>query len=437
MIGPVQIELPDGGSVDLFLLRFSKDGSLLSKQTAALAVERARSATDVYVFSHGWNNVFADAKREYTNFIQGYIAQREEFGIPVPDDYRPVLIGIIWPSTWFVKQSEEGPVIAATAESEGMAEGSLEALLDEVGGSLPAENRAALTELLDGVELLDQSEALQAAGLVSGLWKDRDETSMAPPDLNQILMAWAALDGNVEPYDDEGITGVIHENAPDTDADLFVIAGGGFDPRTILRLASVWKIKSRAGLVGRHGVGPVLADLLESTARLHLIGHSYGARVLLSAIARTKLSRSVHSLLLLQPAVNRWCFAKQVGDTGKKGGYANVPERVERPIMHTFSRHDFPLHEVFHLFVRGDNLGEFNAAAIGDTYTYGALGGYGPEGVAFATRPALAAGERYELEGGIVAVDGGGVVDGENAIGGHGDVNNPITWWMLHTLTKR
>jgi hypothetical protein len=437
MIGPVQIALPDGGSADLFLLRFSKDGSLLSKQTAAMAVERARTATDVYVFSHGWNNVFADAKREYTNFIQGYIAQREEFGLTVPDDYRPVLIGIIWPSTWFVKQSEEGPAIAATAESEGMAEGSVEALLDEVGDSLPAENRATLIELLDGVELLDEDDARQAAGLVSGLWKDRDETSMAPPDLNQILMAWAALDGNVEPYEDDGIAGVIDEDAPDAEAERFVIAGGGFDPRTILRLASVWKIKSRAGLVGRHGVGPVLADLLESSARLHLIGHSYGARVLLSAIARTKLSRSVHSLLLLQPAVNRWCFAKKVGETEKKGGYANVPERVERPIMLTFSEHDFPLHEVFHLFVRGDNLGEFNAAAIGDTDTYGALGGYGPLGIAFTEPKALAPGEPYELTGEIMAVKGSVLIDGEKAIGGHGDVNKPITWWMLHTLTER
>lgn len=437
MIGPVQIELPAGGSVDLFLLRFSKDGTLLSPQTAAMAVERARRATDVYVFSHGWNNVFADAKNEYTDFIRGYVAQREEFGIVVPDDYRPVLIGIIWPATWFVTAAEEGPVIAATTGSEGMAADTVEAMLAGIGDSLPARNRTALSELLDGVEMLDEEGARRAAALVSVLWEDHDESSMAPPDLNQILMSWAALDGNVEPYEDDGVSGTIDEDAPDSDVDRYVIAGQGFDPRTILRLASVWKIKSRAGVVGRRGVGKMLANLLKGDARAHLIGHSYGARVLLSAIARTQLRRPVHSLLLLQPAVNRWCFAPTVLETGREGGYANVPERVERPIMLTFSEHDFPLHEVFHLFVRGDNLGEFNAAAIGDTDTYGALGGYGPLGVAFSQEDALAAGEAYELDGEIVAVNGSVVIDGENAIGGHGDVNKPITWWLLHSLTER
>lgn len=437
MIGPVDIPLPDGSSVELFLLRFSKDGTLLSPQTAAMAAERARGASDVYVFSHGWNNVFADARAEYTEFIQGYIAQREEFRIAVPVDYRPVLIGIIWPATWFVTAEEEGPVIAATTGSEGMAADTVEAMLAGIGDSLPARNRTALSELLDGVDVLDAEGARQAAALVSVLWEDHDESSMEPPDLNQILMAWASLDGNIEPYEDDGVAGTVDEDAPDPDAERYVIAGGGFDPRTILRLASVWKIKSRAGVVGRRGVGKLLATLLRGEARAHLIGHSYGARVLLSAIARTQLRRPVHSLLLLQPAVNRWCFAPEVLDTGREGGYANVPERVERPIMLTHSRYDFPLHEVFHLFVRGDNLGEFNAAAIGDTDTYGALGGYGPAGVTFTETKALAPGKAYPLSGEILAVDGGVKIGGEKAIGGHGDVNKPITWWMLHALTER
>ena len=36
----------------------------------------------------------------------------------------------------------------------------------------------------------------------------------------------------------------------------------------------------------------------------------------------------------------------------------SVLDKVERPILSTFSRHDLPLHEVFHLAVRGSSLGE-------------------------------------------------------------------------------
>jgi hypothetical protein len=31
-------------------------------------------------------------------------------------------------------------------------------------------------------------------------------------------------------------------------------------------------------------------------------------------------------------------------------------------------------------------------------------------------------------------VDGSGDIDGKPAIGGHGDVNNATTWWLLRCL---
>ena len=32
-------------------------------------------------------------------------------------------------------------------------------------------------------------------------------------------------------------------------------------------------------------------------------------------------------------------------------------------------------------------------------------------------------------------VNGSGLVGDRPAIGGHGDINNPVTWWALHCLT--
>jgi hypothetical protein len=36
----------------------------------------------------------------------------------------------------------------------------------------------------------------------------------------------------------------------------------------------------------------------------------------------------------------------------------------------------------------------------------------------------------------VVAIDGGVDLNGRPAIGGHGDINNPVTWWALHCLTS-
>jgi hypothetical protein len=196
-------------------------------------------------------------------------------------------------------------------------------------------------------------------------------------------------------------------------------------------------MKHRAGTVGTRGVAPVLHRILaESDAPVHLIGHSFGARLLMSAISIEPLPRPARSLLLLQPAVNRWCFAADVVGTGRTGGYRPVLDRVELPVLSTMSSHDLPLRQAFHLAVRGSSLGEPDIAAIGDTERYGALGGYGPAGLSAAeggSDSARAPGTPYAPPGSarIIAVDASREIDGRPAIGGHGDVNNPVTWWAL------
>ena len=103
---------------------------------------------------------------------------------------------------------------------------------------------------------------------------------------------------------------------------------------------------------------------------------------------------------------------------------------------------NFPLHEAFHLAVRASSLGEPDVAALGDTGRYGALGGYGPAGLADAcvVLPAVAPhGGDYKAaeQVRVVAVDGGVSIGATAAIGGHSDVSNPVTWWALRVLSGR
>lgn len=437
MIGPVtQIPAGNGTSLDLYLLRFGKDGSLESPQTAELAVAAARAATDVFVFSHGWNNVYGDALRNYTRFAEGFIAQRAEFQLKVPEDYRPVLIGIVWPSTWFVMDSENGPDIAG---GDGKASGEMEAMTAEVTEGWDTGTRGQLLDLVDGVERLTEAEARDVAALLLGNWSEDDDGQSTPPDIDNVIDAWKEIDGDAETADgdEEDEIGVIGGEQ----SDATVKAAGGFslDPRGILRMASVWNMKDRAGDVGKLGVGPLLTRIARPEVRMHLIGHSFGARVMLSAVAHSPVfdGNPVQSLLLLQPAVNRWCFAQDVAQLGKAAGYAKVPDRVVRPIIATRSTVDQPLHEFFHHALRGDNFAEMNAAAVGDADRYGALGGYPPQGIRFADQEAKVPGIRYDLCGGerVISVNGSRAIDGKSMIDGHSDVNSPVTWWALHNLS--
>jgi len=206
------------------------------------------------------------------------------------------------------------------------------------------------------------------------------------------------------------------------------------DPRHILRLFTVQQMKDRAGKVGANGVRALLYDLLsKSTAKLHLIGHSYGAKVVLSAVGfGGPPPRPVQSILLLQPAVSHLCFADNVPVSNKPGGYHAVRQRVAASIMSTFSAHDFPLRKTFHLALRReDDLGEARIAGDDVPSKYAALGGYGPKGAGEVKIKALDVNQQYALQanGKIHAIES------HHAIEGHGDISNRWTWWALYSQT--
>lgn len=226
------------------------------------------------------------------------------------------------------------------------------------------------------------------------------------------------------------------------------------DPRNVLRLFSVYQMKDRAGVVGSRGIAPLLRDLLMATsgggAPVHAVGHSYGCKVVLSAICEpTALSRPLDSLLLLQPAVSHLCFADQVPGANGPGGYAATlhADRVRGPIFSTYSRQDFALHETFHLALRRDgDLGEadIGLATAGEDTTagkppsrYAALGGYGPRRARqHLIDPMPKSGEPYpaSLAGTAIASFDG---SSPGLIGGHGDISDTTCAWALHNLIFR
>ncbi|TPQ22492.1 hypothetical protein [Streptomyces sporangiiformans] len=442
--GPFQqIRLDDGSTTDLFILRYGANGQLLSPQTAEILRNSLVDSSDVFIFSHGWNNTFSTALERYRGFILGYQEQRRKFGIRAAAGYRPTLVGVVWPSTSYVMPWEMGPKISGAPDASSAEVNLDEELLRFVTDAVDPETGGRLSRLIDGRAALDRGEARQAAQItLNVLWSETDpDAGTAPPETEEFLTTWAQLDGRDTPSR-IGVDNFGTVRAPNAQSEAGVAGGYSFDPRGLLRAATVWKMKNRAGVVGVTGVGPLIQHILRhSGARLHLIGHSFGARVVLAALASQAPSRPAHSMLLLQAAVNRWCFAQDVAGTGRSGGYRPVLERVEKPVLTTFSSYDGPLTHFFHLALRGRHLGEPSTAAVGDPHLYGALGGFGPAGLGdlSSTEPAAIPGAQgYDFDGGrrVIVIDGGTRIEGKPAISGHGDISNATTWWALHCLTR-
>jgi hypothetical protein len=90
--------------------------------------------------------------------------------------------------------------------------------------------------------------------------------------------------------------------------------------REVLRSPSYYEMKNRAGVVGQQGLGPLLggfAPRAGHTVRVHLMGHSFGARLVSFALAglpaaMTGAASPVKSLTPIQGAFSHFAFAQKV-----------------------------------------------------------------------------------------------------------------------------
>ncbi|MEV0890578.1 hypothetical protein [Promicromonospora sp. NPDC050262] len=433
------------GPVPVYVLQFDARGTLTSPRSLAALVEDARDATDLVVVSHGWNNDWLAATSRYDEFFDHLDAVLRSHP-PAPDrPFRPVYVGVFWPSAALVMPWERGPDIA------GGGDGLVGELADELAvlsGDLGPELSAELHALLADPALADPGTGGDRADLAAEILAhlpvaDQDETGATGTRVDgpALRAVWEDTLARIEPTPVRP-GGIIPDDVPEGGPGEGGAAApqvAGFNPleliRSGIRLATVRQMKDRAGRVGGTGVAAALRRLADETpARIHLVGHSYGGRVVLSAVCNGPWpGRPVDSVLLLQPALSAWAFAGDVD--GRPGGYRPAFDRVRNPIITTRSAHDLPLTRVFHLALRRRaDLGEAEIAGLPPS-RFAALGGYGPQGVgaeALQIDRMPDVGQHYPI--GEHAVDSRYEVigvDGTWCIPGHGAVQSDQTAWAL------
>lgn len=186
----------------------------------------------------------------------------------------------------------------------------------------------------------------------------------------------------------------------------------------ILNYTTYYEMKTRAGIVGQNGVAPLIDKVAADVERIHLIGHSFGGR-LVAATAKGSTTNKLASLTLLQAAFSHNGFSQIMRGFFRKMVDA---KRVAGPIVITRSKNDTAVGLAYPIASRinGDVT-----MAIGDENDK--FGGIGRNGAQKMESGEVSTGETVLRDiGGIYAFSAGKFFNlrGDDFINSHGDVTN-------------
>jgi hypothetical protein len=387
--------------------------------------------TDLFVFSHGWNNDAATARALY----EGFFAQVRAV-LPESRAAASGLAGVLWPSMRWPDEmpaavdqggaaslgEQVDPDVEAIAQLTAVYSDATQlAALDEAAALLatePSDHEAVerFHELLGVLAAAD--DAIDAP-------EDQGEQALLASDPEDLLLAAAELEDEDRA---EGAVGI---------GDAFERMWAG--ARQALRQVTYWQMKKRAAVVGMSGLAPLIGRLHDASPalRIHLIGHSFGARLVsfsLRGLSETMVGGGspIKSLTLLQGAFSHFAFAATLPrDETRSGALDGMQGRVDGPILVTHSLFDTAVGE---LYPWASLVSRDDAAANDDRlYRWGAMGHDGaqrsdahdvtlaPQGHAYP----FAAGKIFNLDSNQVIVAGG------PPSGAHGDIFHPELAWAV------
>jgi hypothetical protein len=275
------------------------------------------AVSDLIVISHGWNNDLQEAHDLYGAFF-GTARQLISSGALTPEaDRRFAILGVFWPSKRF---AERELIPGGAAGLGGAGTAALRAELEALEGvfDAPEASRtlAALAELLPRLEDSEQAcaefVALARTLVPAAAAEANDEADGAA--LFLALPPWEVFSRFQQPLGAPEWPGAEPQGA----AGLGGVFGGiGAAARQVLNLTTYYQMKHRAGVVGAVGLNPLLRALqaLDGGHRQHLIGHSFGARLVTACVAGGVDGESavlpVASLVLLQAAFSHHGLAER------------------------------------------------------------------------------------------------------------------------------
>ncbi|MFJ9539402.1 serine-threonine protein kinase [Streptomyces sp. NPDC101225] len=414
-------------------LTFDADGDVDGRERDRLLGEvTRRGVRDLIVFAHGWNNDRSGATALYRRFFA-----------PVPGlapNARIGYVGVIWPSMRFSDEPVPNfPKSVVATEAEAVP-----------GPALDKDTRHALLEAFPGratvvdqiARMLDQrpENEIEEFGRLVRLLVE------VVPGGPQPLFAADTLCEGVPRSDPVLFTGDAATLCDDFAQALANLRSGGDTAefslpnpwdgaKELLRQATYYAMKRRAGTVGERGLGPLVGQLASAApaVRVHLVGHSFGARLVSFALRGLPDGvRTVKSVTLLQGAFSHYAFAARLPHDAHEGGVLQGQQnRVDGPLVCCFSRFDSALGTIYPLASRmaDDARGLIEGFGLTDLLgaRWGAMGHDGVQAVTGTRAYKLADALKATLPAsGCVNVDAAAVVrTGGPPSGAHSDIVHP------------
>jgi hypothetical protein len=390
---------------------FDEDGAALNKQDVKLP----EGTTDVIVASHGWNNTQEQAEQFYTDLFTNFAAVASD----QLRNKKIAIVGVIWPSKRFtdvvdaavVEQARGGG--AGFGSSSTAADETIKAKLDVIATMFDKKAARKITAAKNQIGKLESDLAARRK-FVDELRSLLDESAAHEEDNSALFFK---LDGSVileklkqpTPLVSSGGGGGggaasigAHPKTPQAGGaaglgDIFSgIKAGAI---RFLNYLAYYEMKKRAGTVGQNGVGPLLDRLADNVQRVHLVGHSFGCRVVTAAAATSRTDK-LQSMSLLQAAFSHNSFSKSMN-----GFFRTVVDnqRIKGPIVVTYTPND---RAVGIAYPAASRLAGTVASAFGDANDkFGGLGRNGaqkmePDEVVQGVDQLLAVGSSYSWRSG-------------------------------------
>jgi hypothetical protein len=409
---------------------FDADGARTADGDRQMISElRSQNVTDLFVFAHGWNNDHTTARtlydgifREARKLVDGGLVEKS-------GSVKIATAGIFWPSIVWADELPQSQGGAARLAAPNVVI-TLEQLRTIFSGASDRD-LAKVHDLLvshpsDEEAIASFAEALHRL-MSSAPAETSPEDSLERHALIDPAFRRAALEAlaeNEHAYQPEGGAAGIG----DAFAKLWEGAKGA------LRVATYWQMRNRAGVVGRAGLGPWIDRLSHALPklRIHLIGHSFGARLVSFSLAglAPRQTSPVKSLLLLQGAFSHFTFADKLPFDGQRSGeLKGMSNRVDGPLLATFSDYDLAVGRSYPLaaIVAGQDACD----APKSVGRWGAMGSDGAQAVRAKEIPLEAVGHRYQFEPGRWHnLDANAVIRaGDPPSGAHSDIVHPQVAW--------
>jgi hypothetical protein len=433
--------------ISQFDIEFTKDGSTFDEAQVRRLLDDVPQFTDLFVLSHGWNNDMDEARALYDGLLGNISVLLDAGLVQGLQGRRYGALRVFWPSKKFADDEliPGGGAASATQANDDALLRLLERMkLDPVrlGGKDIDPVRAANLDAAQALVPLLETDAEARHDFVFRLRAILDASDAHPDDGSTEFFErdptelFEGLKGAVEAPSATGGGGATAVHAGGAAGLSDLLDGIKAAARRLANFTTYHEMKQRAGVVGRTGVAQVLMRTRDRKPelRLHLIGHSFGGRLVTAAAHALPPGTSNVTLSLLQAAYSHNGLGQDYDGERHDGAFRALlgERRASGPIVITHTKNDRAVGIAYPLASR---ISRQQASALGDQNDpYGGMGRNGaqhtPEVDADAVSELLAVGRVYAFAPGRVYN-----LRADQFISSHSDVTGPqVAYAVLNAV---